>query len=498
MGFFDWLSFSKKRIDYDIRQIVNASTRSAIGRVSGRQTYDKWEQPFSWYDKAVIPRDSYKNKEVMENLKIIRDLNPDASMSIWNLLRLANSGHELEVVSKTGAVDKKGTDLLNEYAKNVGKLYGGGADQLINVLLLTSYTQGAIALEVELSENIDEIVDFHAVDPSTLDFKRDEETREINLVQKQIDGTYKVLNQETVFYYPLDPDVSDPHGRSPILPVLQIVFFQIEVLKDLKKVVHHQGHKRFDIKILEEAIIENMPDEIKFQGPEAVRDYVQGYVQEIQEQMNDLEPDADFFHTDSVEIGMTGGNSSSANLDITRVIDVINQQIVTSLKQLPILLGRNEGSTETHGTIQWQIYVKGIESVQRGIKRLMERAYNVVLQIHGIQGTTRLTFDEIPTTDRKVDAEAEQVETTTKIAQVNQGWISNDEAALDMVGHEAVDEPVRNVVYAPADSQTDSGAGSGEQTGNDSQSDSGDQTDKGSSRSLKKKSSILDRMKMSM
>lgn len=439
MAFWDrWKK--PKRKDYDIKSVVHLATQSSfLPQSRQRETTDRWEKQFFWYEGA-IPRKEYQSKEVMENLKIIRDINPDSSMAIWNLLRLANSGHEIEVEKPSGAVDKAATEYLDELAREVGKLYGGGVDQLINVLLLTAYTQGAIALEVELSEGLNEIVDFHPVDPVTLDFRRNKETGELELVQKQTNGEYKVLNQETVFYYPIDPDISDPFGRSPILPILSIVFFQTEVLKDLKKVIHHQGHQRFDIKVLEEAIIENMPDEIKVAGPDRVREFVSSYVEDIRVQMANLEADDDFFHTDSVEIDMAGG-AIGQSLDATRVMDVINQQIVSSLKQLPILLGRNEGTTETHGTIQWQIYVKGIESIQRAIKRVLERAYNISLQIGGYQGKAKLTFDTIRVNDRLTDAQAEQVETNTKILQVNQGWITNDEAAVEIVGHEAVDDP---------------------------------------------------------
>lgn len=439
MAFWDRWKRTKKK-DYDVRSVVRSAAQSAfLPNTRARETADRWEKQFYWYE-GVIPRQEYKSKEVMENLKIIRDINPDSSMAIWNLLRLANSGHEVEVEKPSGTVDKRATEYLNDLAREVGKLYGGGVDQLINVLLLTAYTQGAIALEVELSDGLNEVVDFHPIDPVTLDFKRNKETGQLDLVQKQQDGEYKVLNQETVFYYPIDPDISDPFGRSPILPILSIVFFQVEVLKDLKKVIHHQGHQRFDIKVLEEAIIENMPDEIKIAGPERIREFVSSYVEDIRVQMANLEADDDFFHTDSVEIDMAGG-AIGQSLDATRVMDVINQQIVSSLKQLPILLGRNEGTTETHGTIQWQIYVKGIESIQRAIKRILERAYNVSLQIGGYQGKARLTFDTIRVNDRLTDAQAEQVETSTKIMQINQGWITNDEAALEMVGHEAVDDP---------------------------------------------------------
>jgi hypothetical protein len=437
------LDFFFKKTNQDIRNVVSNSVSAAVRALprDGKQTRARWEEQFVWYE-GLIKRRDYRTKEVMENLKIIRDLNPDASMAIWNFLRLANTGHTVEARTPQGRPEKAATDLLNYYAGRVGRLYGGGLDQLINVLLLTAFTQGAIALEVELTEDLSDIVDFHAVDPSTLDFMRNKETGEIELVQKQWDGQYKVLNQETVFYYPIDPDIADPHGRSPILPILQIVFFQIEVLKDIRKVIHHQGYERFDIKIMEEAILENLPDHIKRGSPEEVQQYVTGYVAEIQRQMETLEPDDDFYHTSSVEITTVGGaNKSSLNVD--RVIDVINQQIVTALKQLPILLGRNEGTTETHGTVQWQIYANGIESIQRGIKRLLERAYNIVLQINGKQRSAHIEFNELRVNDRQTEANAEKTETETKILQVNQGWIDNNEAALDMVGHNAVSEPIQ-------------------------------------------------------
>ncbi|MDP1471021.1 phage minor head protein [Priestia megaterium] len=385
----------------------------------------------------------------MESLKIIRDLNPDASMAIWNFLRLSNNGHELECLKPTGSNDKQGLDYINGLAKRVGALYGGGVDQLINVLNLTGFTQGAICLEVELNEGLNDVVDFHAVDPSTVDFRKDKETGEVQLVQKQSDGTYKVLNREQVFYLPFDPDIGDPYGRSPILPLLQIVFFQVEVLKDLKAVAHNQGHARLDISIAEEAIIKNIPQEIKVKGTQAIAEYANTFVQSIQKQFSQMKADDNFFHPDFIKVDMVGGTAGKS-MDATALINIINQQLVSALKQLPILLGRNEGTTETHGTVQWQIYVAGIESIQRGVKRVIERAYNVALQVQGRQSKARLTFNKLRTTDRFQDAQAEQIETNTWIARVQQGWADNNEAANEVVGHDAVAEPQAPVSTSPA------------------------------------------------
>ncbi|HHB3508222.1 TPA: phage minor head protein [Bacillus cereus] len=439
IGIRDWFSSKKNRKNDELRSNVSAAVRSSFkGLQGGKQTQNKWERQFMWYD-GPIKRSEYRTKDIMESLRMIRDIDPDASMAIWNFIRLGNSGHELECLKPTGKPDKQAQELLNDIAKRVGKMYGGGTDQLIGVLFLTAITQGAIALEVELTEGIDDVVDFHAIDPSTLDFRFNKDEKQLELVQKQDNGEYKVLNQEQVFYFPLDPDVNDPYGRSPILPILQIIFFQVQVLRDLQKVVHHQGHARFDISVVEEAIMKNIPPHIQGDA-EAVQQYVTKYITEVQRMMSELEPDDDFFHTDSVNVTMTGGIQGKS-MDITKVIDVINQRVTTALKQLPILLGRNEGTTETHGTIQWQIYVAGIENMQRGIKRLLERAYNVALQVHGKQSKARLTFNSIRVNDREKEANAENIETMTKQAQVMAGWIDNNEAAQHMVGHDAVAEP---------------------------------------------------------
>ncbi|MGM9924743.1 MAG: hypothetical protein ACI35R_10900 [Bacillus sp. (in: firmicutes)] len=438
--------FKKTKTNENLQSIVHQQVNAAFNRVqnSRRQTMDSSQPNLFWYE-GILAKGEFRSKTVMENLKLIRDMHPDASMAIWNFLRLANNGHELQAVGANDRPEKISTDLLNDLAKRVGKVYGGGADQLINVLLLSAITQGAIALEVELNEELTDIVDFHAVDPSRLDFRRNQDTGELELVQRQANGDYKVLNQETVFYFPIDPDIDDPYGRSPMLPVLQIIFFQMEVLRDLKRAVHHQGWERFDIKVVEEAVMNNMPDDIKMGGPDEVMRYVNSYVESIQQQMRQLEPDDDFFHTDSIEIDMVGGNATKS-INATGVIEVINQQIVTSLKQLPILLGRNESTTETHGTVQWQIYVSGIESIQRAIKRVLERAYNVALQVYGRPRKAKLTFNPLRVNDRFKEAQAESLETQNKILQINQGWIDNDEAAMELVGHKAVGEPVQSVL----------------------------------------------------
>lgn len=433
MGWLDRLRGKKEPVT---KQEVRKAVHMAMTNRS-KQTEYKWEKQWSMYEQ-VLSRKTYSDRQIIDNLKVIRDLNPDASMAIWNLIRLINTGFEVEGLRPDGTVDDNMTMFLEDLTKRIGRLYGGGADQLISVWVLSGYTSGAIACEAELSDNLREVVDIHPVEPMSIDFqyKTDEG---LVMVQRRSDGQLVELNSETVFYYPIDPDVGDPHGRSPLLPILQIVFFQTQILADLQKVLHHQGHERFDISIVEEAIINAMPDELKY-DIDKVQQYVDDYISQIEKGFQDLNPDDDFIHSDSVSVTMVGGASKGV-MDAKAVIEVINQQIVSALKMLPILLGRNEGTTETHGTVQWQIFMSGVKNLQRIIKRMLERALNVALQLEGYQGRARITFNETSVRNAMQEAQADQTRTTTLIQQVQQGWITNDEAANQVVGHDAVGTP---------------------------------------------------------
>lgn len=422
------------------QEFVNA-IRSRFER--GRNAkVDKTSKEFAlgFYDDK-LHRGRVQTHDRMKVLQIIRDVNPDASLALWNFLRLSNQGHEVEVKGSGDKIDQKATDYINkELAPRVGKLYGGGMDMLVNVLNISTFTSGANALEVELNDQLNDVVDFHVVDPAILHFRRNRQTDVVELCVTKDDGEVKVLNEEQVFYSPLDPDVGDPYGRSPILPTLHAIFFQIEVLRDLKAVMHHQGHARFDITMMTENMKKNMPEHITNAGPAAIEAFINKVCDGIEDGFSELDPDDNLIHTDDVDIDMVGGNGTAA-MDISSVMAVIDRQVTASLKSLPVLLGRNESTSETHATIQWEIYKAGIRSMQNATKRTMEKAYNLALRVRGIQGKVTVTFEELSVRDRLKDAQAENMEIMNEIEKVNQGWIKNDDASIAITGTKAVDDP---------------------------------------------------------
>lgn len=422
--------------------------RTIGGKLStSRQTRPRWDNGFLKQLDQPIKREMHREKKILDSLKLLRDINPDASMAVWNFLRLSNQGHEVQVFGNNGENDEAMQEYINgELAPRLGKIYGGGTDQLVNVLNLSGYTFGAEALEVELDDSLTEIVDFHPIEPSKIDFKPDNETGELKLCQRQQDGTWLELNEEQVFYVPLDPDIDDPYGRSPMLPALEAVIFQAEVLNDLRTVAHKLGYPRFDISVATEAIIENIPDDA-FLDEEQLSKFVNNYMDTVEEAFADIDIDDDFYHDSTIKVDLVSGLGGKS-IDFKSLLDILDRQVTVALKQLPILLGQNQSTTETHGSIQWEIQVAGIRSIQNMTKRLLEKAYTVALRIKGSQSSVTVTFNEVRSKDRQAEANAESTEINNAIAKVNQGWIDNDEAANVIVGHDAVTEPKQQTSFS--------------------------------------------------
>ncbi len=197
-------SYKDRRIRKQVKRYIDnvkaqarndVSKRKNVGGslTGGRETEPLWKRGI--YSNTDIPvrRAPHRETNILNTLKLLRDINPDASAAVWTFLRLANQGHEVEVYGPDGSIDEAMQEYINnELAPRIGKMYQGGTDQLINVLNLTGFTEGAQALEVELTERLDDIVDFHVLSPSKLSFMPDKDTNELHLCEKQTDGTFKI------------------------------------------------------------------------------------------------------------------------------------------------------------------------------------------------------------------------------------------------------------------------------------------------------------------
>ena len=385
-----------------------------------------------------------REEKTLDSLKVIRDMDPMASHAVWNYLRLINPGHDLIAYQGEGLeeIPEQGEaqQILNVLAQNVGGEYGGGLDQLHNVLALCSVTYGAVAAEVAPTEDLKDIEDWYPIDPTLISFERDPETRRLVMGQRWRTGKFTELNTNQVFYMPLDPDIDDPYGRPPMLPAIQSVVAKAQLLNDVRAAAHNAGYPRLNVSVVWDKIQSAAPPQLRDPGRESdFQDWAARQLGQIVNDYQSLQVNDTFIHFDYVTIDTIPGGGS---FDWAGLEQVLQRQLSSALKTLPILIGINDSTSETHGSVQWQIQVAGIQSLQRIIKRVVEKLATTSLQLLGYQAHARVEYETIRTVDRLYEAQAEAIEGNNLRTDVEMGWRAFDEAAEIRTGHPAFNLPV--------------------------------------------------------
>ena len=376
------------------------------------------------------------------------DAHPDVSFAVWNFMRIGDSGYTIRVTDlENGETYEEGLEEITNLIKRLSQPnveqfeVSRDFDKVINQLLLSTITRGACAVELVLTPNYDDVAFIAPVDPATVDFKFEND----RYVPYQDEETLS-LDMPTFLYEGLDELIDNPYGRSPILGAINTVIFQLQVLNDLKQVVHNQGYPRFDITILEEVLLKRMPITIR-NNEEKKQKWLNEKLHEIIDMYNNLDPDDSFVHYDSVEIGMAGGGQGGgAMIDPQKLMDVIDSQIMSGLKTLSTILGRRStGNTESFAKMEIKLYIKGVEAMQKTIERLLSRALTLALNIKGMQGIVYFEFDPIEIRTSMETAQFEQIHLLNSQFKRDQGWISQEEAAMLATGHGPVaDAPINN------------------------------------------------------
>lgn len=383
------------------------------------------------------------------------DAHPDVSFAVWNFMRIGGSGYTIRVEDlENGEIYEEGQLEIQNLIKRLSQPnieqfeLSRDFDKIVDQLMLSTITRGACALELVLTPNYDDVAFIAPVDPATVDFKFEND----RYVPYQDEETLS-LDIPTFFYDGLDEMIDDPYGRSPILGAINTVIFQLQVLNDLKQVVHNQGYPRFDITILEEVLLKRMPIAIR-NNEEKKQQWLNEKLQEIIDMYNNLDPDDSFVHYDSVQIGMAGGGQSGgALIDPEKLMNVIDHQIMAGLKTLSTILGRRStGNTESFAKMEIKLYIKGVEAIQKTVERILSRALTLVLNIKGMQGIVYFEFNPIEIRTSLETAQFEQIHLMNCQFKRDQGWISQEEAAILAVGHEPVaDGPINNETPRNAD-----------------------------------------------
>ena len=354
---------------------------------------------------------------MLQVYRFLRDAIPDVSDAVWTWKRLCQTGYDIEILDASSDVAKRrARRLLRELDQRVNS-GDRGMDGLLEVFYTSLFTYGAAALEIVPTQSRESIHDVVPVDVWTVRFRRENGVLQPYQLHE---GEVIRLPRERFIYIGLDRDGTNPYGRSMLRSIPFVVKIQQRILEDMAKATHNAGWAKLHVRYTPE------PRE-RGESGEAYAARIDKNFSELRERLDGLEVDQNLVTYDNVAVDLVRGDQRSVVFYENH--KAVEEQVITGTHLMPILLGRNYGTTETYGTAQFEIVNRQVESVNRSVKRILERLYNFELALMWGSARARVDMRHNRTVDAEREAAAREKDIANAVTLRDEGFLSHDEAA---------------------------------------------------------------------
>ncbi len=386
---------------------------AAFGQVSRAEDVALWGGASHWF----LPLPNQTPFEMLQVYRFLRDSIPDVSDAVWTWKRLCQTGYEAEVIEPSSeAAAHRAKRLLADLDQRVN---GGdrGMEGLLDIFYTSLFTYGAAAFEIVLSQSRESIWDVVPVDVWTVRFKREDG----KLQPYQVRGGAEIrLPAERFVYVGLDRDGTNPYGRSMLRSIPFVIKIQQRLMEDMAKATHNAGYAKLHVQYTPE-------ERQRGESVEAYQARIGSNFSDLQERLNGLQPDQNLVTYDNVNIELIRGDQrSQVFYDNHKAVE---EQVITGMHLMPILIGRNYGTTETYGTAQFEIINRQVEGINRSVQRMLERLYNFELALMWGEATAKVHMHTNRTTDVLKEAQARSKEIENAFALMDRGFLDREQAA---------------------------------------------------------------------
>jgi hypothetical protein len=353
--------------------------------------------------------------------RFLRDAIPDVSDAVWTWKRLCQTGYDIEIMTASSETARRRAEgLLRALDQRVNS-GDRGMDGLLDLLYTSLFTYGAAAFEIVLSQSRESIYDIVPVDVWTVRFRREEGVLQPYQVHE---GNEIRLPRERFVYIGLDRDGTNPYGRSMLRSIPFVVKIQQRLIEDMAKATHNAGWAKLHVRYTPE-------ERQRGETVDAYEKRVESNFEKLRAKLSGLHADQNLVTFDNVKIELLRGDQrSQVFYDNHKAIE---EQVITGMHLMPILLGRNYGTTETYGTAQFEIINRQVESVNRSVKRMLERIYNFELALMWGYAEARVHMRTNRTVDVLREAQARAREIANAI-QLRDAGLLDHEAAAKLLG----------------------------------------------------------------
>ena len=381
----------------------------------------------------------YRYTDADTLLKQLSKMDPDVSAGIWNFLRLLDSGFKGIALDKNlEPSDKFQTKLDQMLFRMAGKSDFKNWDalrlnitQVANQMAKYILLRGAAGLEVVLGSD-KRLHKMIVIDPITISFKQPTKGVFVPYQKNPLTGQEISLAIPTFFWGILDPDTDSPYETPPFLPAIQAVLFNISVMQDLQRIVKRVAFPRITVKIIEQTLRKYAPAHVQFDET-LMSNWMNEQRSSIGNALKGLAPEDAAVFFDSIDVDMLE-TKNNASVDYKPLIQVIDQRVITGLKSMPTILGRQFGSSQTLGGVEALLYAKSVKCVQDVVISMLEKALTLSMQLEGIKGYAKCKYGEV---SLRPSAELEtflQLKQSRTLKNLSLGFISDEQAAEELTG----------------------------------------------------------------
>lgn len=335
--------------------------------------------------------------DVIQLIRNLYKINPDMSIALQDMFKLANTGHEVTFPNNS---DKE-ADAMRDHLSTATKrwsMYTAGIDGLVNKMIVQLMVGGAISVEGVPNNELDGLSTVLFIKPDDIVFKRDKDGVYSPYQKNYYWGDnkkdqYIKLNTDTYVYAGMYNDTDEPYGIPPFMASLDSLKSQQDMKVNFKQIMETVGMVGF----LEAKM--QKPDQRASESDGAYRARLNRTLKELKINLREGMKDGVVTgYIDDHEFTMNSTTKELGNLNTPW--DMNQQSVANGLGINGAIIGTGN-STEASTGVNLSKMISQLKNLQSIVGYVLTFLYSLELRLAGFDnkgititwGTTTVTDD---------------------------------------------------------------------------------------------------------
>ena len=358
------------------------------------------DQTLSAQDYRAHLKDLFTDRIANDSRTLLKDLfkyDSDISATVHAYLTIANTKPNFAVYNPEGELDREGLKTLNQLLVGLthARDYSQGfqlryslaeiSEQFRYMLLLRGGIGAELVFDKFLLPTEIRHVDLATVswyEKAAGKYKPEQET------ENSSDPISLDITNFFAKFYRQNP--TEIYSESPFVSSINTIAARQQVINDLYRIMQKTGYPRMEIKVVEEVLRKNAPEDIKNQ-PNKLNQWMNDRLTDIANGVADLRPDAAYVHFDAVEASIINEGGPGKSLDAKSIIDVLDSQNQAALKTMATIIGKGDKGVNT-ASVEARVFSLSADSINVPIAALYSEMFTLTLRLLGFDGYVECWF----------------------------------------------------------------------------------------------------------